>query len=228
MPIPAIIAAAVARVGVPAAIKKYGKQAVQAVVNAEKKVSGKIGSKKPLEAAKAKAKPTDKRVKDVRGKSKSATTRKANANRKANDASMSAARKENVSSGRRRAAAGLGYAATGAAVVGAGMSSGKAKPKRAKVTGRGGKLTADGKANVTREQLQASGLSSLTKYMNQWNKSGKRPTAAAKKPAAKSPAAKKPAAKKPAAKKPKTPQMLIKQRQAPKKKRKFSLGFGRK
>jgi hypothetical protein len=63
----------------------------------------------------------------------------------------------------------------------------------------------------------------MTKYMNQWNKSGKRPTAAAKKPAAK-----KPAAKKPAARKPKTPQMLIKQRQAPKKKRKFSLGFGRK
>ena len=226
MPIPAIlpvVAAAVARVGVPAAIKKYGKQAVQAVVNAEKKASGKIGSKKPIEAAKAKAKPTDKRVKGVRGKSKSATTRKANSNRKANDASMSAARKENVSSGRRRVAAGLGYAATGAAVVGAGMSSGKAKkpaakPKRAKVTGRGGKLTADGKANVTREQLQASGLSSLTKYMNQWNKSGKRPTAAAKKPAA----------KKPAARKPKTPQMLIKQRQAPKKKRKYSLGFGRK
>ena len=56
----------------------------------------------------------------------------------------------------------------------------KAKPKRAKVTGKGSKLTADGKANVTREQLQASGLS-LRGYMNQWNKSGKRPTASAKK-----------------------------------------------
>jgi hypothetical protein len=55
----------------------------------------------------------------------------------------------------------------------------KAKPKRAKVTGKGSKLTADGKANVTAEQLKKSGLS-LRGYMNQWNKSGKRPAASAK------------------------------------------------
>ena len=56
----------------------------------------------------------------------------------------------------------------------------KATPKRAKVTGKGSKLTADGKANVTREQLSKTGLS-LRGYMNQWNKSGKRPTASASK-----------------------------------------------
>ena len=61
-----------------------------------------------------------------------------------------------------------------------------AKPK-ASGFGSGGAKTRGGKANVSKEQLDKSGLT-LTQYMNQWNKSGKRPStgsAGASKPGAK-------------------------------------------
>jgi hypothetical protein len=54
--------------------------------------------------------------------------------------------------------------------------------------GSGSAKTRGGKANVSKEQLNKSGLT-LTQYMNQWNKSGKRPTKSsdtADKPAKKS------------------------------------------
>ncbi len=41
--------------------------------------------------------------------------------------------------------------------------------------GTGSAKTRGGKANVSKEQLDKSGLT-LTQYMNQWNKTGKRPT----------------------------------------------------
>ena len=62
-----------------------------------------------------------------------------------------------------------------------------AKPK-ASGFGSGGAKTRGGKANVSKEQLDKSGLT-LTQYMNQWNKSGKRPStgsAGASKPGTKS------------------------------------------
>lgn len=57
--------------------------------------------------------------------------------------------------------------------------------------GQGSAKTRDGKANVSKEQLTNTGLS-LTQYMNQWKKTGKRPTksSAAAKPGSK-PGAKK-------------------------------------
>jgi hypothetical protein len=61
--------------------------------------------------------------------------------------------------------------------------------------GQGSAKTRDGKANVSKEQLTNTGLS-LTQYMNQWKKTGKRPTksSAAAKPGSKPGA--KPGAKK--------------------------------
>ena len=61
--------------------------------------------------------------------------------------------------------------------------------------GQGSAKTRDGKANVSKEQLTKTGLS-LTQYMNQWKKTGKRPTksSVAAKPSAKPGA--KPGAKK--------------------------------
>ena len=59
--------------------------------------------------------------------------------------------------------------------------SSKADKKETKPTGRfgqGSSKTRNGKANVSKEQLEKTGLT-LTAYMNKWNKSGKRPTAAA-------------------------------------------------
>ena len=59
--------------------------------------------------------------------------------------------------------------------------SAKADKKATKPTGRfgeGSSKTRNGKANVSKEQLEKTGLT-LTAYMNKWNKSGKRPTAAA-------------------------------------------------
>jgi len=44
--------------------------------------------------------------------------------------------------------------------------------------GQGSSKTRNGKANVSKEQLEKTGLT-LTAYMNKWNKSGNRPTAAA-------------------------------------------------
>ena len=57
--------------------------------------------------------------------------------------------------------------------------------KRRKTKGRfgvGSNKTLNGKANVSAEQLKKTGLG-LTAYMNQWNKTGKRPTAASQEPA---------------------------------------------
>jgi len=45
--------------------------------------------------------------------------------------------------------------------------------------GSGSAKTRNGKANVSKEQLDKSGLT-LTQYMNQWNKTGKRPTKGSK------------------------------------------------
>ena len=60
----------------------------------------------------------------------------------------------------------------------------KDKPVDKKTTkkglfGEGDAKTRNGKANVSRKQLDAFG-GTLTQYMNQWNKSGKRPTKASK------------------------------------------------
>ena len=59
-------------------------------------------------------------------------------------------------------------------------TSTKSKRVGQKVTGKGSKTITNsaGKklANVTKEQLQASGFTSLRAYMNAWNKTGKRPT----------------------------------------------------
>ena len=111
MALPAI-AAFIARSGVTSAIKKYGRQAVQNVMKAEKKVSGKVGSKKPLKDAQSKMKPTDKRVAGVRGKSKAASTRRANANRAANTKTAADASKANIRSGRNRILTGASVAAS--------------------------------------------------------------------------------------------------------------------
>lgn len=187
-----IILAALGRMGVRQAVKKYGKKAVDAARKAknsgkaaERKVSGAVGSKKPIEAAKAARKPTDKRVAGVRGKSKSATTRKANANRAANKTSANAASNANVRSGRRR----IGAAATVASLAPM-VATSLGKPagvktaatvsssaKRSKFgVGSSKTITHKGKklANVDASQLKATGMT-LRGYMNAWNKSGKRP-----------------------------------------------------
>jgi hypothetical protein len=52
----------------------------------------------------------------------------------------------------------------------------KATAKKA-VFGQGNQKTVNGKANVTAEQLKKTGMS-LRKYMNEWNRTGKRPTKA--------------------------------------------------
>jgi len=59
------------------------------------------------------------------------------------------------------------------------MSSGATDPRKAKkpLFGEGDAKTRGGKANVSKKQLDAFG-GTLTQYMNQWNKSGKRPTKA--------------------------------------------------
>jgi hypothetical protein len=56
-----VILAAIARAGIGAAIKKFGKGAVKKAVNAEKKISKKVGSKKDLKELPSKMKPTDRR-----------------------------------------------------------------------------------------------------------------------------------------------------------------------
>lgn len=111
MAAPAIVAL-IARSGIGAAVKKYGRQAVQKIMSAEKKVSGKVGSKKPLRDAQSKMKPTDKRVTGVRGKSKAASTRRANANRAANAKTAADASRANVRSGRNRIMTGASVAAS--------------------------------------------------------------------------------------------------------------------
>jgi len=93
-----------------------------------------------------------------------------------------------TSTGRKRIAGGAGVAAgTGAAYSlfkddkKKDEKSAKADKKETKPTGRfgqGSSKTRNGKANVSKEQLEKTGLT-LTAYMNKWNKSGKRPTAAA-------------------------------------------------
>jgi hypothetical protein len=52
----------------------------------------------------------------------------------------------------------------------------KATAKKVRI-GQGNRKTIDGKANVTAEQLKKTGMS-LRKYMNEWNRTGKRPTKA--------------------------------------------------
>ena len=54
----------------------------------------------------------------------------------------------------------------------------KDKPKTGGF-GSGSAKTRNGQANVSKEQLDKSGLT-LTQYMNQWNKTGKRPTKSSK------------------------------------------------
>ena len=93
-----------------------------------------------------------------------------------------------TSTGRKRIAGGAGVAAgTGAAYSlfkddkKKDEKSAKADKKETEPTGRfgqGSSKTRNGKANVSKEQLEKTGLT-LTAYMNKWNKSGKRPTAAA-------------------------------------------------
>ena len=94
-----------------------------------------------------------------------------------------------TSKGRKRIAGGAGVAAgTGAGAYSLfkddkkkDEKSSKADKKETKPTGRfgqGSSKTRNGKANVSKEQLEKTGLT-LTAYMNKWNKSGKRPTAAA-------------------------------------------------
>ena len=93
-----------------------------------------------------------------------------------------------TSTGRKRIAGGAGVAAgTGASYSlfkddkKKDEKSAKADKKETKPTGRfgeGSSKTRNGKANVSKEQLEKTGLT-LTAYMNKWNKSGKRPTAAA-------------------------------------------------
>jgi len=53
------------------------------------------------------------------------------------------------------------------------------KPAKKGLFGEGDAKTRNGKANVSRKQLDAFG-GTLTQYMNQWNKSGKRPTKVSK------------------------------------------------
>ena len=206
-----VIAAAIARLGIRKAVKKYGKKAVDAAKKAkksapagakaaasktkavgrgaiarakaaERRVSGAVGSKKPIEAAKAARKPTDKRVAGVRGKSKSATTRKANANRAANKKAATAASNANVRSGRRRIGAAASVASVAPMVATAVGKSGTTKKaaasKRSKFgVGSSKTIMHKGKklANVDASQLKATGMT-LRGYMNAWNKSGKRPT----------------------------------------------------
>jgi colicin import membrane protein len=206
------VAIAIARMGITKAIKKYGKKAVEAAKKAktsapagakaaasktkavgrgaiarakaaERRVSGAVGSKKPIEAAKAARKPTDKRVAGVRGKSKSATTRKANANRAANEKAATAASNANVRSGRRRIGAAASVASVAPMVATAVGKTGTTKKaaaasKRSKFgAGSSKTIMHKGKklANVDASQLKATGMT-LRGYMNAWNKSGKRPT----------------------------------------------------
>ena len=98
--------------GVGAAMKKFGKGAVKKAMDAEKKVSGKADSKKELEELSSKMKPTDKRVKGVKAKSKSATTRRRNQNVKANQAATDSAKTANIKSGRKRIGAATSVAST--------------------------------------------------------------------------------------------------------------------
>ena len=53
------------------------------------------------------------------------------------------------------------------------------KPAKKGLFGEGDAKTRNGKANVSKKQLDAFG-GTLTQYMNQWNKSGKRPTKVSK------------------------------------------------
>ena len=55
----------------------------------------------------------------------------------------------------------------------------KKKPAKKGLFGEGDAKTRNGKANVSRKQLSDFG-GTLTQYMNQWNKSGKRPTKVSK------------------------------------------------
>ena len=208
-----VIAGLIARKGITAAVKKYGRKAVQGALRAKKAAdsgAARVGSKKAIKTAKETAKPTDKRLKSVRGKSKSATTRRANANRKANEQAMSAAKKANVRSGYKRI--GAGTAATigvGAAALGSKSdkkttakktTDKKTTAKKTAAFGSGSSktITRNGKklANVNKEQLKKSGLT-LRGYMNAWNKTGKRPTGkkATPKPKAAPKAASKPKSK---------------------------------
>ena len=205
-----VIAGLIARKGITAAVKKYGRKAVQGALRAKKAAdsgAARVGSKKAIKTAKETAKPTDKRLKSVRGKSKSATTRRANANRKANEQAMSAAKKANVRSGYKRigGAAAAGTAATVGSMALGSKSDKKttAKKTTAKKTAAFGSgssktITRNGKklANVNKEQLKKSGLT-LRGYMNAWNKTGKRPTGkkATPKPKAAPKAASKPKSK---------------------------------
>ena len=106
------IIAAIARIGIGAAIKKFGKGAVKKAVNAEKKISKKVGSKKDLKELPSKMKPTDRRLKSVRGKNKGATTRKQDANTNANLKAKRDAEATNLKSGRKRIGAALSTAST--------------------------------------------------------------------------------------------------------------------
>ena len=210
-----VIAGLIARKGITAAVKKYGRKAVQGALRAKKAAdsgAARVGSKKAIKTAKETAKPTDKRLKSVRGKSKSATTRRANANRKANEQAMAAAKKANVRSGYKRIVGGAA-AGTAAAVGAAALGSKADKKTTAKKTtakkttakktvafgsGSSKTITRNGKklANVNKEQLKKSGLT-LRGYMNAWNKTGKRPTGkkATPKPKAAPKAASKPKSK---------------------------------
>ena len=132
------IIAAIARIGISKAIKKFGKKAVEKAKAAEKKVSGVAGSKKELKELPSKIKPTDKRVKGVKGKSKSATTRKRNQNVASNKAATDSAKAANVRSGRMRIGTAVGSTAgiEGASKLG-GMLDDKIsdKPTSKKSTG---------------------------------------------------------------------------------------------
>jgi hypothetical protein len=105
-----VILAAIARAGIGAAIKKFGKGAVKKAVNAEKKISKKVGSKKDLKELPSKMKPTDRRLKSVRGKNKGATTKKQDANTNANLKAKRDAEATNLKSGRKRIGAALSTA----------------------------------------------------------------------------------------------------------------------
>lgn len=172
--------------------KQVGRRAVASAKRAERKVSGAVGSKKPIEAAKANRKPTDKRVAGVRGKSKAATTRKANANRAANKRAADAASKANVRSGRKRIGAAVTAASLAPTLVGSAKkpAGGKSNPnprsrrKTALSRSTTKKTAADGKTasyrNTNRRAQASSTVTGGVKTKDGTYKTYKKNSAAAR------------------------------------------------
>ena len=156
MALPAILAL-IARSGVTQAVKKYGKQAVQAAQKAEKKTSGAVGSRRPLREAAAKQKPTDKRVRGVRAKSKSATTRRANANRRSNAEATAAGSRANVRSGRRRIGAAATAASTAPLAMSSNTSSSTATKPKPKARGAGSRARNQAASKITGRKMTRAG-----------------------------------------------------------------------